>query len=374
MNKKVIVFVMHELSVGGAERVVSNLVNYLDREEFEVHLCLFKKKGALVETLLEDVIIHDLKAFRVLTSGHKLFSLIVKLKPDIVFSSITHVNLLMGVFIPFLKPFSRHTRFITREVNIPSIRAKYLPKSKKLDRFYKRVIHHFDVIVAQSEYMKADILKSYSVDQNKVLVINNPLDIERIYKIILEEDVKEVLFEANKTNILAVGNLRRQKGFDILLSVMPLLHEKFHLTIIGEGKERALLEKQIDALGISQKVTLLGFQANPYKYMNKADIMVLSSRYEGFPNVILEANACGLFTLAFECPGVSHEIIQNDINGFLVEFEDVSALALAFEKYVNVIHDKENIVETTRRYNVENIVKEYEKVFSMNISIYGEGA
>ena len=369
-HKQVLLFVMHELSVGGAERVVSNLVNHLDREKFEIHLCLFKKRGALVETLLEDVIVHDLKASRVLKSGHKLFALIVKLKPDIVFSGITHVNLLMGVFIPFLKLLSRHTRFVTREVNIPSIRAKYLPKSKKLDRFYKRVIHHFDVIVAQSEYMKADIEKSYAVDKNKVLVINNPLNIEGIEKVLLEEESQEVLFEVHKVNILAVGNLRRQKGFDILLTVMPLLHEKFHLTIIGEGKERVVLEKQIDALGISHKVTLLGFQGNPYKYMNKADIMVLSSRYEGFPNVILEANACGLFTLAFECPGVSHEIIQNDINGFLVEFEDVSALALALEKYVSVVHNKEKIVETTKRYNVENIVKEYERLFS----IQSEGA
>ena len=369
-DKQILLFVMHELSVGGAERVVTNLVNHLDREKFEIHLCLFKKKGALVETILEDVIIHDLKASRVITSGHKLFALILKLKPDIVFSSITHVNLLMGVFIPFLRPLSRHTRFITREVNIPSVRAKYLPKSKKLDRFYKRVIHHFDVIVAQSEYMKTDIQKSYSLDKNKVLVINNPLNIEGIQKVLPEEDTQEVLFEANKMNILAVGNLRRQKGFDILLTVMPLLHEKFHLTIIGEGKERGLLEEQIDRLGISHKVRLLGFQDNPYKYMNKADIMVLSSRYEGFPNVILEANACGLFTLAFECPGVSDEIIQNDINGFLVDFEDVSALALALEKYVDVVHNKENIVETTRRYKVENIVKEYEKVFS----IQSEGA
>jgi len=72
MNKQVILFVMHELSVGGAERVVSNLVNNLDREKFDIHLCLFKKKGALVDVLAGDITLHDLKASRVITAAHKL--------------------------------------------------------------------------------------------------------------------------------------------------------------------------------------------------------------------------------------------------------------------------------------------------------------
>ena len=361
--KKRVLFVMHELFVGGAERVVSNLVNNLDKEKFDVHLCLFKKKGTLLDTLTEDVTLHDLKASRVITSGHKLFSLILQLKPDIVFSSITHVNLLMGVFIPFLRPFCKNTRFITREVNIPSIRAKYMPRSKKLDRFYKRIIHNFDLIIAQSNYMKEDIHKSYNVDSNKILVINNPLDVKQIQKVLAEGSANEELYRTDKINILAVGNLRRQKGFDILLKVMPLLNEKFHLNILGEGKEKDLLEKMIIELNILDKVTLLGFKGNPYKYIEKADIIVLSSRYEGFPNVILEANACGKFVLAFECPGVSHEIIQNGINGFLVESGNYSALAESIKKHANIKHDEETIIETTQKYDVSHIVQEYKNIF-----------
>jgi len=110
MHKPVILFVMHELNVGGAERVVSNLVNNIDHEAFEVHLCLFKKKGALVETIAREVIIHDLEASRVLLSPHKLWSLILKLKPKVVFSSITHVNLLLSTFgTAFTTFFKRDT-------------------------------------------------------------------------------------------------------------------------------------------------------------------------------------------------------------------------------------------------------------------------
>ena len=363
MNKKVILFVMHELSVGGAERVVLNLANNLDRNKFCVHICLFKKKGDLVNALAEDVALHDLNASRVITSGHKLFSLILQLKPDIVFSSITHVNLLLGVFIPFLRPFCRNTKFITREVNIPSIRAKHMSKSKKMDYFYKKFIHNFDYIIAQSKYMKEDIQKNYGVDENMIIVVNNPLDIQTVHNALTQENVEKKLFPENRINILAVGNLRRQKGFDILIQVMPMLEERFHLTIIGEGKERALLEKMIKELDISEKVTLAGLQKNPYIYMKKADMIVLSSHYEGFPNVIIEANACGKFVIAFECPGVNHEIIQNGVNGFLVEAGNVTALAEAIRKNATVSHDEKMIIDTTQRYEVANIVQKYENIF-----------
>jgi len=363
MNREVLLFVMHELSAGGAERVVSNLVNNLDREKFDIHLCLFKKKGALVDVLADDITLHDLKALRVITSAHKLFWLIMTLKPDVVFTGITHVNLLIGSFIPFLRPFCRHTRFVTREVNIPSARAEHLARSKKLDRFYRYFIHNFDCVIAQSNYMKQDILKSYDVDENSIAVINNPLDFKAIETSLSDKGSGRVLLETEKTTILAVGNLRRQKGFDILLRSMTQLGERFHLYILGEGKERRILEKMIDELNLSEKVTLLGFHKNPYIHMKNADMVVLSSRYEGFPNVILEANACGRFVIAFACPGVSNEIIENNVNGLLVECGNDRKLAEAIEKHADIEHDEAIIKETTTRYKVGNIVKAYEKVF-----------
>jgi len=363
LNREVLLFVMHELAVGGAERVVSNLVNNLDREKFDIHLCLFKKKGALVETLADDVTLHDLRAFRVISGAPKLFTLILKLKPDVVFCSITHVNLLLGFFIPFLRPFCRRTRFVTREVNIPSIRAEHMAKSKKMDRFYKRFIHNFDCIIAQSNFMKEDIHQSYDADLEKIVVVNNPIDTKVIRDYLTHDIAGEPLFGEEKISLLAVGNLRRQKGFDILLRAVQLLSDRFHLYILGEGKERGHLESMITELGLSENVTLLGFDKNPYRYMKHADMIVLSSRYEGFPNVILEANVCGRFVIAFACPGVSSEIIENDVNGLLVECGEYEKLARAIEKHADIAHDEAIIKATTARYQVENIVKEYEKVF-----------
>jgi glycosyltransferase involved in cell wall biosynthesis len=209
--------------------------------------------------------------------------------------------------------------------------------------------------------MKQDIMKSYALDESKVVVINNPLDRESIKRKL--EEKHERLLPEGKLNIVATGMLRKQKGFEQLLEVMPLLDERFHLNIVGEGGEREALELKIRELNIGERVTLLGLQKNPYIYMEEADIVVLSSLYEGFPNVILEANACGKFVVAFRCPGVSEEIIMDNVNGLLVEDKNIDAFASAIERYATVEHNREEIIETVERYAVESVVDSYKALF-----------
>jgi glycosyltransferase involved in cell wall biosynthesis len=360
-EKQKILFLIHEMTMGGAQRVISNLLNGLERELFDVHLALFKKKGVLLENIREDVTIHDLNASRVIFGTHKLVELIFRERPDVVFTGITHVNLMVAIFMPLFRRRLKGTKFITREVNIPSIRAKYMKKSKRMDSFYKRRILRFDTVVAQSNFMKQDIMKSYALDESKVVVINNPLDRESIKRKL--EEKHERLLPEGKLNIVATGMLRKQKGFEQLLEVMPLLDERFHLNIVGEGGEREALELKIRELNIGERVTLLGLQKNPYIYMEEADIVVLSSLYEGFPNVILEANACGKFVVAFRCPGVSEEIIMDNVNGLLVEDKNIDAFASAIERYATVEHNREEIIETVERYAVESVVDSYKALF-----------
>jgi len=366
MHKKNILFIMHELSLGGAERVISNLVNNMSREQFNNELCLFKKKGSLIKSLKNDIIIYDLKAKRVATSIVTFVQLLIKKKPDIIFTSITHVNLLLSILIPFLRPFMRNTLFITREVNIPSIRAQHLKKSKKIDFFYRIFIHNYDYIIAQSNYMKKDIINSYGVSPTKIKVISNPLDITNIHQKTDQIETNNLFNDNSKINLVAVGNLRKQKGFDTLLEIISLLDNEYHLNILGDGNQKEFLEQKIKELELQEKVTLHGMNTNPYKYMKAANLVVLSSQYEGFPNVILEANACGKFVVTFQCPGVSEEIIENGVNGYLVENGNIAQFADAIKKYSNYSHDEQKIIATTEKYKASNIVKEYEKIFLGN--------
>jgi glycosyltransferase involved in cell wall biosynthesis len=363
-NKDKVFFIIHEMNAGGAMRVILNLVNNLDKEDFDINLIVFNHSGPLLSEVKPHVNIHNLNSSRVLVGTPKLIKLLLKEKPKIVFTGITHVNLTIAMWIPFLKKFLSNTKFITREVNIPSIRAKYLKTSKKMDYIYKRVISQFDVVIAQSHYMRDDIIASYGIGGEKIIVVNNPLDTKSIYKRLEDKsEYKEELLPKGKINILAIGMLRKQKGFQRILDIFALLDNRYHLTIIGEGSERKMLEEKIEELNISNKVTLAGLQKNPYLYMERADLVVLCSLYEGFPNVVLEANACGKFVVANACPGVDSEIINDNINGVLVEENNSQAFAKAIEIYSEINHNKKEIIKTTERYEAKNIVKVYKNIF-----------
>ena len=362
-NRKKIFFLIHEMSAGGATRVILNLVNNLDRDTFDIHLVVFNNKGVFLSKVKNDVSLHNLNSSRVLFGTHKLISLLLTQKPDIVFTGITHINLTIAMWIPILKVHLKDTKFITREVSIPTLRAKKQKKSRKIDYIYRKIISRFDVIIAQSQYMKKDLVSYYNIDAERVTVVNNPLDLKSINKRLTERYDKRKLLLADKINIVAVGMLRKEKAFERLLRVFSILDNRYHLNIIGEGVQRKILEYKIESLNIKDRVTLWGLQENPYIYMREAKLVVLSSLYEGFPNVLLEANACGTFVIANSCAGVGEEIIQDGINGILVEENNIDEFAKAIKKYANINYNRDKIVSTIEKYNVQNIVKIYKDMF-----------
>ncbi len=264
-NRVKIFFIIHQMTTGGATRVVLNLINNLEEKEFNINLVLFSNIGELLPKVKKSVKIHNLNSSRVLFGAKSLISILIKERPKVVFTGITHVNLTVALAIPILRAFLKDTIFITREVNIPSIRAKYLKKSKKIDFIYKKVISRFNIVIAQSKYMRDDIISSYEIDSKKVLVVNNPIDIEYINRELRSGE--EVNFFKDRINIVAVGMLRKQKGFEKLLSIFKLLDSRYHLHIIGEGSERAFLEEKIDRFNIKDRVTLHGLKKNPYIYI-----------------------------------------------------------------------------------------------------------
>ena len=361
-QKKVVLFVIHELTMGGAERVTVNIINNIDRSKFDVHLCIFKNVGSLVEELSNSVVIHDLGVSRVLFGIPKFLKFIIKVKPNIVFSSITHVNLLLGLLIPIIRMFINGIKFISREVNNPSVRAKYLKKSRVIDYIYRLAIKNFDVIVAQSSFMKSDICNYYSLNSRKVFVIPNPVETQDILKKSLMKT--EQIFDSKKINLLAVGGLRPQKGYTNLLKVMSLLSDRYHLSILGEGPERNNIQNLITEKGLNKKVSLLGLKNNPYQFIAQANILVVSSLYEGFPNVVIEANVCGKFVIAFECPGINNEIITNGLNGNLIEQGNYNAFSNAISSFVLREYNPSDIIKTAKRYDVHNVIDSYNRLFA----------
>jgi len=169
--------------------------------------------------------------------------------------------------------------------------------------------------------------------------------------------------------IIAVGRLTKAKDYPTFLRAFSLIckKRKAHLVILGEGEERKNLENLIHKLNLPENVAFLGFQKNPYKYMQKASVFVLSSKREGFPNVIVEAMTCGVPVISTNCQSGPNEIIKNGENGILVPVGDEKALAEAILKVLNNHSLRQKFSEQGRKkaqdFTAEKSIKEYEKLF-----------
>ena len=164
---------------------------------------------------------------------------------------------------------------------------------------------------------------------------------------------------------MAVGSLEPIKQFDkLIIHFSRIKNEDIKLFIIGEGSQESNLMQLIKDLKLENKVYLLGFQKNPYKYMKLADLMVLTSQFEGFPNVVLESMACGTPVLAFKCPGGIEEIIIEGKNGWFVEHNNFERLINLIPECINNELDEKVIKKTIyQRYDLRYIMKKYNNLF-----------
>ncbi len=301
----------------------------------------------------DDVEIFELKTNRIRYAIFKILPLIKSLKPDIVFSGWGEISAFLSFFIPF---FSK-TKFISRETNVVSEHVK-----RKEILFFYRFYDRYDAIIAQSDDMKNDLIKNFGISENKISKINNPVDFDLIDKKLKHKI--DLPFDSPTKNVVAIGNLTYRKGFDNLLQVFTFLkNENIKLYILGDGRDRDLLQKQKNELGL-ENVFFMGNQMNPYPFLEKSDLFILSSRYEGFPNVLLEAGACGTYALANNCPGGIDEIIQEKLNGEIFPIENKEEFANQIKRVLNENHDSEKIRESIfTRFNKQEIIHQYEAIF-----------
>lgn len=358
MNDKVrILFVVPSMRGGGSERFISTLISNIDTSRYDVALVLLKKVGPFLTDLPRDLTVYDLDVEKARYCVHKIIKIIRKYQPDSVFSTLSYLNLIIGLIRPFI---SKDIRFIARETNTVSVRNKYQPYPRLFDFLYRVVYKNFDNIIAQAEFMKEDLIKNYQIDERKISVINNPVDVAHIT---LQSLSDVFLYSKNNINLLAVGSFTEQKGFDTLLKALSRLEDKYFLTVLGEGGLENHYKRLAHELGVTARVHFAGFKRNPYPYMKQADLFILSSRYEGFPNVVLEANACGTPVVAFDCPGGTGEIMQDGLNGFLAKCQDVDHLIEKILEASNLGFNSQEITNyIISKYGLQKIINQYQNV------------
>ncbi len=353
MKKMSVIFILPDLETGGAERIVTTIANHLSRDRFEPKILLLRKQGGYLNFLREDVEIIDINTERIRHSLKPILAEIYRRKPDIVFSGFGEVNAYLSLFIRIFPK----TKFIARETNVVTQHV-----IRKEIKFFYNFYNNYHRIIAQSDDMLKDLTQNFRIKPKKVIKINNPVDFDFIGER-LKNSQKPESFKYNYKNVVAIGNLSARKGFDNLLKVFSRLkNENVMLHILGDGQDRDLLQQMKAFLGL-ENVIFHGRQENPYQFLKHADLFVLSSRYEGFPNVLLEAGACGTYSLANNCPGGINEIIQEDINGEISDIENHEDFAQKIMSILHEHHDPESIESSIKsRFSKNIIMDQYEKV------------
>lgn len=353
---------LHDLRAGGAERASVRLANAISREGHDVDLVLINRVGceAFFIELDDSVRIVELPQTRTLTSIIGFRSYIADQVPDLVVSALTHINVcaLIGWCLSANRPritVVEHGQF-SRE------RAKPMSVFVRIAYSLAPWLYPLaNVVAAVSEGARDDLVRSTGLDPKHVSVLYNPVVSENLKEASLTP-IDHPWFEENECPvILAVGALRSEKNFPLLIRAFNVLREsrKARLVIIGNGPEMAKIETCAYSSRYSADIALLGFDANPYKYMRRAAVLALSSDHEALPTVLIEAMACGTPVASTDCPTGPSEILLNGKLGELSDPGDPRELACALERALSSPPPRDLLKKRAAFFSADQAVRNY---------------
>ncbi len=362
--KRVLVF-QSDLGGGGAERSALNLVNGLDRTRFAPALLLNKAVGPYIASVRDDVPVIEIGARRMRGALFGLIREIRRQRPDILFSTMQGPSVMLWLARTLARS---KAPLVLRESNNWTARG-VSPRSIG-QRVVGLAYRSADRVVCLSEGVNQDTRRRYGNVATQT--IYNPVDVLGIAR--QAADRTGIIpgwkpkTDRDTIQLLAAGRLTRQKGFDLLIDAAANITDlPWHLTILGEGPDRGKLLEQIRSRGLQDRVSLPGFVPNPYPWFADADLFVLSSRWEGFGHVIVEAMATGTPVLSTRCPSGPDEIIQDGATGVLCDPDSADALATALRALISDEPLRQQLAsaaqETPTRFDVPTIVGQYEALF-----------
>lgn len=333
-NKKKAIFYL-QAGVGGAERMTVLIGKFLDRTKFEVKFCIVPKgqvSSRITDFIPDGYAVAQIPEASPLKVMRCIYHVLRSEKPDVVFSSVLYLN---NKILPFRYLFP-NTKFIIRCEN-------YLFTFSRKQKLMMWLAYRMaDYIIAQTEEMAEELTSQLGISNSKVFTLHNPIDTGSI-----EEKLKDSVSPYPDNGMLhyvASGRFAFQKGFDMLVqSFAELLKRKpnAELYIIGakdgiHEEEFCKVNNLIEQLGIDGRVHCVGFRKNPYPYIRYADCFVLSSRWEGLPNVLIEALFLGTPVAAVKCIPIIERIVNEGKDGFMAEKGDIASLTDAMDKAIGL--------------------------------------
>ncbi len=308
MVKKNICFLVSSFRKGGSEKNIAFILNNLSRHNFSID-CIVIYDDKFEYDIHPGINFHFLKSKSFRVASLRIFQIIKNNNFDIVFSNMPYLNIANSLISIILRG---KYKVICRESILIS---KYLENEVRFSFLWKFLLKiaykRANYIVAQCEEMKHDILNQFLINENNVKVIGNP--------IVLSHDLKPLHKNSNQIRLLSIGRLTHQKGFDILIESISFLNDlDVKLTIVGDGQLRSSLYLLIHELNLVNKVSIIKPVSNINQYYNNHDIFCTTSRYEGFPNVVLESLASRLIVCSTPSVTGINEIKEHNLNSVFI--------------------------------------------------------
>ncbi|NGM87655.1 glycosyltransferase [Parapusillimonas sp. SGNA-6] len=317
---------------GGAERVMVSLANGFARRGLETHLVLVKDEGVYRSAVDAAVRVIDLKGSRALSSVFALAHYLKREQPRAVLSAMNYVNV-VAVWARILA--RSHCRLVISEhANLSQALADTTGAiAQALPWMMKQSYPRADAIVTVSDGVADDLSARLGLARSTIVTRHNPIETIELLKKSTEPLDHPWFAPGEPPVVLGVGRLSKEKDFATLIKAFHHVRasRNARLVILGEGAERPALEALRNASAHRDDILLAGFQANPYNWMRAASVFALSSRWEGFGNVLVEAMACGTPVVSTRCPSGPEEILSQGAWGRLTPVGDAGALAAAID-------------------------------------------
>jgi glycosyltransferase involved in cell wall biosynthesis len=359
------------LSGGGAERVVINLCTCFPRDEVEPVLIAGSLTGPFVDRIPVDVEVVDLKRAKIRHTIGPLRDYIRQANLDLLISHLSHANIATLWAMRKLRKLNQK-----QDLGLPEIAVvEHMTMSayrglKWRDRFIRplarRLYKSADQVVAVSNAAARDLEQQLRLPPSSVTTIYNPVVSAHIHNSRQEPLQHPFVEQHSEPLILAVGRLSAQKDYPTLIQAFAQLQSAApsRLAILGDGEERASIESLIAKLGLENRVCLVGFTENPYQWMQRADLYVLSSRWEALPTVLIEAMACGCNVVSTDCPSGPAEILGERFAQRLTPCGDPSALATAIKQALDEPLDDAEVIRRASQFNFTTAARRYIELLS----------
>ena len=347
---------------GGAERVCVTVANGLVARGHSVSLTVLStEEQAYAEQLSPQVRFINLSVGHARTSFIALSRWLLEEQP----TQVLVFNHQLTIVLACLRALMRGKfKIVARNINTLSVRAKHQnwwhgTVTNALTRLLYSQVDH---VIAQSTGMNADLVENYRISQSQITTICNPASVEP-----LSCDQDTAKRNASEKAVLYVGRLGKQKGLEDLLSAFSDVVKNepdATLYLVGTGPEEKNLRNLATKLGITESIHFGGFQSDVLSWYQRASVVVLTSHYEGFPNVLVEAIICGTPVVAFDCPSGPSEIIREGVNGYLILGRNKALFAQRVTDILGerVVFRPENVARTAERFRADVVLDQYEAV------------